>query len=99
MTSSDLNNVAAAADSNVLAQRASSNNRTDVDLMSGENKEVLEKEFSRDRTRGYVIRCDGEHAIISADIEQGSDVKENYWSVGQLISIKVWSKSCCWHYL
>jgi len=57
--------------------------------MSGENKEVLEKEYSRDRTRAFVIRCDGEHAIISAEIEQGSDVKENYWSVGQLITIKV----------
>lgn len=89
MTSSDLNNAAALVDSNVPTQRASSSNRADVDLMSGENKDVLEKEFSRDRTRGYVIRCDGEHAIISADIEQGSDVKENYWSVGQLISIKV----------
>ena len=89
MTSTDLNKQNDLTDSAVPTQRASSHTRADVDLMSGENREVLEKEFSRDRTRGYVIRCDGEHAIISADIEQGSDVKENYWSVGQLISIKV----------
>ena len=88
MTTSELNTSPLASDQ-VPAQRASSSIRSDVDLMSGENKEVLEREFSRDRTRAYVIRCDGEHAIIAADIEQGSDVKENYWSVGQLISIKV----------
>jgi len=63
--------------------------RKDIDVMAGENQEVLEKEFSRERTRAYVIRCDGEHAIIAADVEVGSTVKENYWSVGQLISIKV----------
>ena len=63
--------------------------RKDSDVMAGENQEILEKEFSRDRTRAYVIRCDGEHAIIAAEIETGSTVKENYWSVGQLISIKV----------
>lgn len=73
----------------VPEQRATANPRADVDLMSGENKDVLAKEFSRDRTRAFVIRCDGEHAIIAAEIEQGSTVKENYWSVGQLISIKV----------
>ena len=88
MTPPDLNPAVAAA-TEVPQQRASTGTRTDVDLMAGENKEVLEKEFSRDRTRGYVIRCDGEHAIIAAEIEQGSTVKENYWSVGQLISIKV----------
>ena len=88
MTTPELDTTLLASD-HVPTQRASSSIRSDVDLMSGKNKEVLEKEFSRDRTRGYVIRCDGEHAIIAADIEQGSDVKENYWSVGQLISIKV----------
>ena len=88
MIPSDLNS-AAVINNTVPEQRAATGPRADVDLMAGENKEVLEKEFSRDRTRAFVIRCDGEHAIISADIEQGSTVKENYWSVGQLISIKV----------
>ncbi len=73
----------------VPEQRASASPRSDIDLMSGENKELLARELSRDRTRAFVIRCDGEHAIVSADIELGSDTKENYWSVGQLISIKV----------
>lgn len=82
-------NVAATLTDKVPEQRATTNSRTDVDLMSGDNQEVLEKEFSRDRTRAFVIRCDGEHAIVAADIEQGSSSKENYWSVGQLISIKV----------
>ncbi len=89
MTSSEIKTAADLTSNTVPEQRASSSIRSDVDLMSGENKEVLEKEFSRDRTRAYVIRCDGEHAIIAADVEQGSNVKENYWSVGQLISIKV----------
>ena len=88
MTPVDLN-APAHLDNSVPEQRATSNNRADIDLMSGENKDVLDKEFSRDRTRAFVIRCDGEHAIIAADIEQGSDIKENYWSVGQLITIKV----------
>jgi DNA helicase HerA-like ATPase len=88
MTPSDL--TAATLNNNVVPeQRAAAGPRTDIDLMAGENQEVLEREFSRDRTRAFVIRCDGEHAIIAAEIEKGSSVKENYWSVGQLISIKV----------
>lgn len=63
--------------------------RSDVDLMSGDNSQVLKEELSRERTRAFVIRCDGEHAIIAAEVETGSASKENYWSVGQLISIKV----------
>lgn len=64
--------------------------RADVDIMSSdENRKLAENEFSRSRTRGFVIRCDGEHAIVAADVVQGSDSKQNYWSVGQLIAIKV----------
>jgi DNA helicase HerA-like ATPase len=63
--------------------------RKDVDLMGGENHEILAEELKRNRTRAFVIHCDGEHAIISAKVRQGDDAKENYWSVGQLISIKV----------
>ena len=47
------------------------------------------EEMSRARTRGYVIRCDGEHAVVCASIAQNSTDKENYWAVGQLVSIKV----------
>lgn len=54
-----------------------------------DTEEVLKKEFSRDRVRGYVIRCDGEHALISATVENATDNAENYWTVGQLVSIRV----------
>ena len=43
----------------------------------------------RPRTRGFVIRCDGEHAVVNAEISEDERNKENYWAVGQLISIRV----------
>ena len=61
--------------------------------LTGEQKriaeEAREREFSRARTRAFVIQCDGEHAIISAKAQEGVKDMENYWSVGQLISIQV----------
>ncbi len=54
-----------------------------------ENQQTLQAELSRDRTRGYVVKCDGEHATIAANVENNSQVAENYWAVGQLVSIKV----------
>ncbi len=48
-----------------------------------------EREFSRARTRGFVTKSDGEYALISAEVAKGADDKENYWTVGQLITIKV----------
>ncbi|MDJ0613614.1 MAG: DUF87 domain-containing protein [Rhizobiaceae bacterium] len=51
--------------------------------------EAREREMSRARTRAFVINCDGEHAVISAMAQEGEKDKENYWSVGQLISIQV----------
>ena len=54
-----------------------------------ENEQVLKEEMSRDRTRGYVVRCDGEHAIISAMVDTDGGNSENYWAVGQLVSIRV----------
>jgi len=48
-----------------------------------------EREFSRSRTRGFVTKADGEYALISAEVAKGSSDKENYWCVGQLITIKV----------
>ena len=60
-----------------------------IDVISKENEEALKLELERDRTHGYVIRCDGEHAIISAGAKRGAQNQENYWTVGQLVSIKV----------
>ncbi|MEM9280147.1 MAG: DUF87 domain-containing protein, partial [Pseudomonadota bacterium] len=54
-----------------------------------ENEESLKKEFSRERTRGFVVKCDGEHATIAATVDNKSEASENYWTVGQLVSIKV----------
>lgn len=54
-----------------------------------ETEQVMQEELSRDRPRGYVIKCDGEHAIISAHVNPDAGMSENYWSVGQLVSIKV----------
>lgn len=42
---------------------------------------------ARRRTQGHVIDCNGTHAIISAEIDPNCDHKENYWAVGQLLSI------------
>ncbi|MBL4600297.1 MAG: DUF87 domain-containing protein [Rhizobiaceae bacterium] len=44
---------------------------------------------TRKRTQGYVIKCDGEQAIIAAHVDEHFDHLENYWAVGQLLSIKV----------
>lgn len=41
----------------------------------------------RRRTQGHVIDCNGTHAIISAEIDPNCEYKENYWAVGQLLSI------------
>jgi len=67
-----------------LAEKRKSTYQTQI-----ENQQVLKAELSRDRTRGYVVKCDGEHATISATVENESQTAENYWAVGQLVSIKV----------
>lgn len=43
----------------------------------------------RNRTDGYVIECNGEKAIIYAKTGPSVSVSEDYWAVGQLISIQV----------
>ena len=45
--------------------------------------------FKRNRTEGHVIHCDGEVAIISALSGDSSKASDDYWSVGQLISVIV----------
>lgn len=42
----------------------------------------------RQRTVGHVVDCDGQRAVIAADVHEGIDYMENYWAVGQLISIR-----------
>ncbi|MFP3436063.1 hypothetical protein SB781_40560, partial [Paraburkholderia sp. SIMBA_061] len=42
----------------------------------------------RNRTEGYVIQCDGEGAIVSALSGPSSAASDDYWAVGQLISIR-----------
>jgi uncharacterized protein len=42
---------------------------------------------TRRRTHGFVIDCDGTRAIISAEVDPNLPTRENYWSVGMLISI------------
>ncbi|GIL01619.1 MAG: ATPase [Alphaproteobacteria bacterium] len=41
----------------------------------------------RNRTEGRVVDCDGQRAIIMADVQQDVEFMENYWAVGQLVSI------------
>ncbi|MGI9401245.1 MAG: ATP-binding protein [Rhizobiaceae bacterium] len=39
-------------------------------------------------SQGHVIDCNGTHSIIAAEVKDGDGSKENYWAVGQLISIQ-----------
>ncbi len=50
---------------------------------------AAEPEFKRNRSEGYVIECDGNRAIISAISGKSSGASDDYWAVGQLISIRV----------
>jgi uncharacterized protein len=45
--------------------------------------------FKRNRSEGYVIECDGNRAIISAISGKSTGASDDYWAVGQLISIRV----------
>lgn len=44
---------------------------------------------NRRRTEGYVIDCDSKQAVILAEVDPKVEFMENYWSVGQLISVWV----------
>ncbi|MEZ5872320.1 MAG: DUF87 domain-containing protein [Nitratireductor sp.] len=41
----------------------------------------------RKRTQGYVVHCDGQRAILMAHVNPDVEHMENYWAVGQLVSI------------
>ena len=43
----------------------------------------------RNRTEGHVVECDGECAVIAADAGSNAKGSEDYWAVGQLISVQV----------
>ena len=43
----------------------------------------------RNRTEGHVIGCDGERAIIAAEAGKQAAGSDDYWAVGQMISIRV----------
>lgn len=64
---------------------------TDTTFITPEMEVELEneREFARTRTRGFVTKADGEYALITAKVAKDASDKENYWTVGQLITIKV----------
>ncbi len=43
----------------------------------------------RNRTEGHVIECDGERAIVAAEAGSHAKGSQDYWAVGQLISVQV----------
>jgi uncharacterized protein len=45
--------------------------------------------FKRNRSEGFVIECNGNRAIIAATGGKSSTASEDYWAVGQLISVRV----------
>jgi len=45
-------------------------------------------EGQRRRTRGHVVDCDGQRAIILAIVDPAIQHMQNHWAVGQLISIQ-----------
>ncbi len=47
------------------------------------------REFKRNRTEGHIIHCDGEMAVITAISGKSISASDDYWAVGQLISVIV----------
>ena len=64
-----------------------------MQLQKAQRAGALEKErkreFNRERSRGFVIRCDGEFAVIASEVGEASYGEDNFWAVGQLVSIQV----------
>ncbi|PYE90105.1 ATP-binding protein [Phyllobacterium leguminum] len=48
-----------------------------------------ERVVARNRTEGYIIECDGDRATIAAVAGPSVSASEDYWAVGQLISVRV----------
>jgi len=53
---------------------------------SNEAEETIRE---RNRTEGYVIGCDGTFATVVADVYKDNGASDDYWTVGQMISIRV----------
>lgn len=51
--------------------------------------EIKQPAFKRNRTEGHVISVDGQTAVISAHTGDGSGASQDYWTVGQQISVIV----------
>ncbi len=54
-------------------------------------KQNAEKAFldpNRRRTEGHVTFCDAREVLVSAEVDPSVDFMENYWAVGQLITIR-----------
>jgi uncharacterized protein len=60
-----------------------------VDIGAAPATAPQEPAFKRNRSEGYVIECDGNRAIISAISGKSTGASDDYWAVGQLISIRV----------
>ncbi len=45
--------------------------------------------LERNRTEGHVVECDGERAIVAANAGAQVAGSDDYWAVGQLISVQV----------
>ncbi len=45
--------------------------------------------ITRNRTEGYIIKCDGGQAVIAAHAGRAIEASDDYWAVGQLISVVV----------
>ena len=41
----------------------------------------------RNRSEGYVVECDGMHAVVSSVMKKDDNASDDYWSVGMLMSI------------
>jgi len=48
-----------------------------------------DKGIQRNRTDGNVISCDGKMAVVNTQSKADASVSQDYWSVGQLISVDV----------
>lgn len=52
-------------------------------------REQTAEQTERKRTQGYVIECDSRRGIIAAPVDTSLEHMQNFWSVGQQLSIAV----------
>ncbi|MEO0544085.1 MAG: DUF87 domain-containing protein [Pseudomonadota bacterium] len=61
----------------------------DPGAIAPENQQAEEVIRKRNRTEGYVVGCDGTYATVVADVYKDNGASDDYWTVGQMISIRV----------